>query len=235
MNIIVRLKRLFRGNAGEYRLPDTSAWSGYLDDIKKWVKQGIKVVVTEGTRQELRNGYRKYAECKEAYDYITSTPELVFPITGNEMKAWPVDDQNVAIAEKYYNKGFDVTLVTCDKEQAHKARIRGLNVSLLRGQSYHYKKNNEFQKTTKPVQNEKPVEPEVEVKSNGEVAVPCITKGKEKYISTKHDVEVYSNKGKRRIGRENLILILPTDVLVYNDCNHTIQEMTDTYVTIKKM
>lgn len=235
MNIIVRLKRLFRKNAGEYRLPDTSAWSTYLDKIKKWVEQGEKVVVTEGTRQELRDGYRKYEVCRLAYDYISSNPKLLFPITKDKMKSWPVDDQNVAIAYEFYNKGLNVTFVTCDREQAHKARIRGLNVELLPGHSSQPKKVNEPKRVVKPAQSLKAIESEIEVKSDGELTVPCITKGKERYISVKLDVAVYTNKGKRRIGRENLVPVQPTDVLSYMNCNYTIEQITDTYIALKKM
>lgn len=233
MSIIVRLKRLIKKCKGKYQVWDTSAVSTWLDKLHIQVNNGVNIIIPEGVTHELSVGRRNHENCRKAYNYVKEgrARNLRVHVTSDKMRSWAVDEQIVAITYEYFKAGYDVVLVTCDHDQAYKARLRGLEVQLLAGSRAQTK----FVEVPKKENNPTTVEQKEILTLDDELVIPCITKGKDHYINVKHKISVYSQKGKRQFGRENLIPVKVTDVCEYMGYKYNIQRITDTNITLKKI
>ena len=229
MKLILRFKQFLKRKKGEHEVWDTSALSTYPEKVREHVKNGVNVVVTDSSVRELSVARHKYDQIREIHDFIINN--LKAYVTKDKMKSWTVDDQIGAITYELFNRGLKIKLITCDKNQAYNARLRGLNVLLLPG------KPRTHHKTEVPVEttSTKKLEENITLMSEDEISVPCITKGKEIYISVKCKISVYNSKGKRRIGKDNLIPVLPVDVLVYMNNKYVIKNVEGTKIILKKM
>lgn len=240
MNIIVRFKRLLRMHKGRFEVWDTSALSNWLDKLKREIerKERITVIIPEGVIHELSVGRRNYERARLAYEYIknSDTERLRVDVTDDNKRAWTVDEQVVAVVEKYANKGYNVTLVTCDIDQAYKAKLKKLNVNLLKSYKEFDAKNpteNSKQNKTNSIKLGKPI---IEIpQPTDEISIPLIQIGKEKYISVKHRIEAYDNKGKRKIGKFEKIPILPTDSFKCQNYTYRIQAITNEKLILKRV
>lgn len=237
MNIIVKLKKLFMKKAGIFEVWDTSAISTWFDEfVKSAITQGIKVIVPEGVLHELSAGRHSYEKCRDAYNFInrTKNENVIVYVTKDVMRSWPIDEQIVAIAYEYHKKGYDVRLVTCDRDQANKAYYRGVSYRLLKGNREYpiAKKENLQQSNSQPKVENKPYKTAPVRKA---LSIPCVTKNSVKYISVKYGIAVYDAKGKRKIGRDNLIAVSNTDVFTYKEHNYKIESVTDTSIFLRRI
>ena len=227
MSIIVRLKRLINKRKGVFQVWDTSAIITWLDRLKTELDNGTNVIVPEGVVHELSVKRRSHERFKNAYTFVKEcvVKNMKVHVTSDKMRPWAIDEQVVAITyNEYYKKGYEVKLVTCDHDQAYKARLRGMEVELLAGNRSIQKANPD---ETAPVIEE--------VKPEEEMAVPCVMRGKEHYINVKSKLSVYNAKGKRKIGKNDWLLVDSTDVLACGEYKYLIRAMTENSLLLKKM
>ena len=253
MNVVIKIKRFLRRNSRTIEVWDTSAISTWFDRFVESIsKEGVQVVVPDGVEHELSSGKRKYENCRKAYEYIMankvtqSNPQgkLKVYVIDDQMRAWAVDDQVIGIATKYYRQGYDVKLVTCDVDQCNRAKDRMLDVILLKGVRFNSNKKQEnAPKPEKANQVSQPIRRQnVQEKNTASIkqdkdqlVIPCVRKGNELYISVDHHVSVYDSKGRRKIGRGELVSITTKDSFVYKEKNYELVSLTSTELTLKKM
>lgn len=223
-NVIIKIKNFFRRHKGLFEVWDTSAISTWFDIFENHVNaDGINVIVPEGVSHEISMGRRAYEKCRVAYEFINEAKKngkLTVYVTKDNMRSWLVDEQVVAIAYEYHKKGYSVKLVTCDRDQSVKADYRGLKAELLKGK--------------RPAETETEKEQPILATEN-ELKIPCITRGKITYVNVKQGMAVYDTKGKRKIGRNNLIEIASTDTLIYKDLRYKIQMVLENEILLKRM
>ena len=135
MAVIRFILSLFRRRDGQYEVWDTSALSNHFELFKQTLQQGkTTLIIPEGVSHEISVGRRNNENCKEIYKFIEGNvrnPRLHVDVATNEIRSWPVDEQVVYTVEKYYKKGYTVRLVTCDRDQSFKAKIKELDVELI--------------------------------------------------------------------------------------------------------
>ncbi len=237
MEAIIKIRRFFKKNYGIVELWETSAictWPEVF--IERVLSKKVHVIVAEGTIHELSAGRHHHEVCRKLYYFIMDAKKtglIIIDVPKTEMMAMPIDDQIVIGAYERYRKGYNITLVTCDVDQASKAENRGVNVQLLKGN-----KEQQSSKILKPKQTtikKEEDKPKKIEEVDGELVIPCITKGNVIYINVRQGVIVYDAKGKRKIGRDNLIAVSIMDILVYREQKYMIQSTTDTYINLKRI
>lgn len=240
MNVFVRLKNLLKKNKGKYEIWDTSAVSVWLDRLIATLnsESKITVIIPEGVVHELSAGRRNYDRCKKAYEYITTckSSKLKIEVTEDSHRAWTIDEQIVATAEKYYKKGYKAVLITCDKDEAYKAGLKGIESEVLYTKKQGGKeKSQKILRTTQTVIKKEPKkEPEIAVEGEN-ITIPCIVINKGKYINLIRGIEVYSPNGKRKIAKDNMLPVCLYDKVIFMDIEYTISQITDTYISLKKV
>lgn len=237
MNIFVKLKKFFRRRDEVFEIWDTSALSTWSDIFMKNVlSEKIRVIIAEGTNHEISNGRHNHKVCRTVYHFIRKYKKvglIEIDIPKNEMLSAPIDDQVVVAAYERYKKGFDITLVTCDVNQASKAEDRGVKVQLLKGVRDEDEISEKIDNHTSSVKTKNQAKLEIK-ETQSELVVPCITKSNKVYINVKQGIAVYDAKGKRKIGKENLIEVSKADSLVYKERKYSIEAVADTYIALKK-
>lgn len=231
MRIIVWLKRLLKKAKAKAQVWDTSAVSNYFEEFKEVVEKGeVKIFVPEGVSHELHVG--KSYHCAVAYDYIVSAERQdkirVVPI---ENKA-EVDYQVIELAKMLWAKSYDVTLVTCDKEQATNAERRNVETLRLpvvinrpeRREPYNWKK----EPTLEPMESKAVTES----LNNSEVRIPCIKRGNVYFIRASA-AAVYTHKGKRKFGREGFIEITSNDVCEIGGKKYEVCKIKDKNIVLR--
>jgi len=234
MSIIVRLKQMLRMHKGNYEVWDTSAISNWLDVFKSKVKAGkTTIILHEGVVHELSVGRRNHEICRKAYEYVISlkSDRILKISTRDATRSWTIDEQVVDAVAEYHKKGYNVYLVTCDKDQAYKAEIKGLECMYLNVNKEDVNKKPSINKPVKATTTEKPQDTIATPILN----IPCIKKNKINYIDVKCRITVYDNRGKRKIGKNELIPILISDRFEYKNHIYAIQALTDAYVTLKRV
>lgn len=239
MNIIVRVKQVFRKNKGCFEVWDTSAMSNWLDKFIEKVngKNNIILVVPEGVVHELSVGRHRFERARNAYEYIknVNSTKVIKEVTDDKIRSWTIDEQVIDVVWKYYKKGYNVRLVTCDQDQAYKAEIKKLKCTLLKGirtQQMDKQPKEDIQKVNSIVKPNRPTIFPTELK--GELTVPYKRVGKENFIDVKTRIAVYDNRGKRKIGKAEMISIRLTDTFVYKNITYRIAKMEHNILTLKR-
>jgi len=230
VRIIVWLKRLLKKVKAKAQVWDTSAVSNYFEDFREVVEKGeVKVFVPEGVSHELHAG--KSYHCEAAYDYIISSERQgkirVIPI---ENKA-EVDYQVIELAKRLWAESYDVTLVTCDKEQATNAERRNvetlrLPVIVSRREAYNWCQKSEA--VFEPVETKE----NTEKLGASEVVIPCIKRGN-LYLIKASSAAVYTHKGKRKFGREGFIEVNQNDVCEIGGIKYEIFKMKEKNIVLR--
>ncbi len=244
MDVILGIKRILRKHEGIFEVYDTSAAINYPNKLKETVEQdnNIIVVMPEGTVHELSLIRHRIENARIAYEYIkrTQSNKLIKEVAADSTRAWTIDEQVIDIVYKYHKKGRVVRLVTCDQDQAYKAGLKKLTCVLLPGsrttqtvrQLKETTPKNAFgtksQLTSKQPQN-------ITSEIKDEINVPYKKIGKENYIDVNTRIAVYDNKGKRKIGKAELIKVLITDSFVYKNQNYRIIKIEDSILTLKRV
>ena len=230
VSIIVRIRRLLKNQKNKIEIWDTSAIRAWFDRLMDALNVGSKekVVIPEGVMHELSASRHNSITCREKYNFLSSYTggRLMIHVTDDKKRAWSVDEQVIAALQEYHNKGYNVTLVTCDRDQAYRARLKGLAVELLAG--------------SKPAEDVKTILEEgenVTLKKDvaEQITIPCITKGDDSFISVKLGFAVYGNTGKRKIGKQNLIQIAKSDVLEHDERKYRISNMSNTCILLARV
>ena len=240
MSIIVRLKQMLRMHKGNYEVWDTSAISNWLEVFKSKIESGkTTIILHEGVVHELSVGRRNHEICRKAYEYVISLKsDMILKIaTRDATRSWTIDEQVVDAVAEYYKKGYNVTLVTCDKDQAYKAEIKGLKCRYLIVKKDDVIQKPEIDKLEKTLKKDEPKEVK-EIKKTVAapiLEIPCIKLNKINYIDVKHRITVFDNRGKRKIGKNELIPILFSDTFEYMNHRYAIQALTDTSITFKRV
>lgn len=236
-NIIVRIRRAFTNHNYIYEVWDTSAVSVWLDKLKEriTVDTNVKVVITEGVIHELSVGRHKYEKARNAYRYIKQieSDNVIKEVTMDKIRAWTVDEQIIFTADTYHKKGRDVTLITCDQDQAFKAELRGLKVKLLEAVRPELEKQIVTPNYSRVVFVSSSKEPPA--KLGDEITLTCSKLGKEHYLDVKSGMVVYDNKGKRKIGRNKLVPITISDRVSYYNMDYFVKSISDRQVILNKM
>lgn len=236
MSIIVWLKRMFRGRKQEFEVWDTSAISIWTDKFKSQLQSETStvVVVPEIVFKQLSAGKHKFERARKAYEYILEYTgnKLRFAVVNKESRKLSANEQVISVVEEYYNKGYNVTLVTCNHNQADMAEIKKYKVFLLAGNRKN-KPNNDNQK----VGNFNMANNKKEVVGNlneDEKRVKCKKIGKNTYIAMYPGVAVYDNRGKRRIGQNNKVMVSLFERVVLDDVEYMVKDITETRVILKR-
>lgn len=241
MCIVLGFKQWIHRNDRAVMVIDTCVISNFFEWFVNVVNSGeFLIVVPQGVFREICTGRQKYEVCRRAYKFIEKAKKdelLIVPVASDKIKSWVVDDQVVAEAERYFKKGHKTELVTCDYNMASNAQDIGVPVNLMRApknrledqlDKINAKRNNKTEKQETGVLTK-------EETSDNELKLPCITKNKTTYISVKQGVAVYDVKGKRKVGRDNLIIVTSTDIFEYNQHNYMVKSIGKDVIHLKKV
>lgn len=238
--LILEFKRWLRKGA-KVEVWDTSAISTWFDEFTKSVNTGlVEVIVPEGVEHELSKGRRNHENCRVAHNYIKSNKiskinpngKIKVYVTDDNMRSWPIDEQVVGIAAKHYKKGYNVTLVTCDRNQSDKAQDMEIEVCLLAGNRAYPVKPKIL--TERPERFQR--KPETTIpQAKDQISVPCVAKGNMIYIDVNQKVAVYDAKGRRKIGKDDLIPVTASDTYKYREATYQAASITKKELTLKKM
>lgn len=244
MSLLTHIKKLINGNR-KVQVWDTSAISNHYNAFIKTVSDGkVEVIVPEGVLHELSEGRHQFAICKKAYEFIMRNDDKIkIAITPEETRSWTIDEQVVYITGKKEKNGYDVSLVTSDRDQEYKAKLHGVKTKYKevvvpsRDKKYNDKDSTEdIYKRPKTSKRDN-----FEETKKYDFNLSCITKGKVHYVSLQQFVnkdvafEVLDSKGKRKIGKENFIAILPEDKVKINDIKYKIAVMHENYIGLLKI
>ena len=251
MSIIVQLKRLIRKDKGCFEVWDTSAISNWFELLTERVeaKGKNKIVLPEGVVQEISDGRKHYVSCRVRFDYITKlkSKNVVKYPTPSDIRLWKVDEQVVEIAYRYFKEGYEVKIVTCDRGMAYAAEIKGISVELLEGKSPEERVDDIDKKVnvTVPIIIKKPEVPSYKVVSPQKIIkekntpppeklfVEYTKVGKQMYISVSEKIEVYDNKGKRKIGKQEKIPITLLDKFIYKNNRYEVQSVNKEHIVLE--
>lgn len=234
LGAIAKLWRRVTKTSQRMEVWDTSAVSTWLDILRSKIesRDETKIVITEGVIHELSVGRHKFEKARNAYNYIynATSDKILKVVTEDKVRAWTVDEQIIYTASIYAKSGHNVVLVTCDKDQAFRAGLQGIKTKLLEG-------NREALKTVPVQPKPKIVATSGEKQQNmfgNEIKLECTKRGQRLYISVISGIEIYDNRGKRRIGKDKIVEIQPTDKVVYFGMQYKITSITDKQLILEK-
>lgn len=235
MAIIRFILSMFRRRAGKYEVWDTSALSNHFELFKQTLQQGnVTLIIPEGVSHEISVGRRNNENCKEIYKFIEGNvrnPRLHVEVATNEIRGWFVDEQVVHTVEKYHKKGYTVRLVTCDRDQNFKAKLKELETELVpvaRARVAAYAEIDEHIRGLASKTNNAPVivpvNNEVEEK-NKDIELPARMVGKQCVLAFDKHVCVYDTRGKRKIPRPEGTVVANGDTVYYKDVKCIIKKI----------
>lgn len=234
MAIIRFIMSLFRGR-NNYEVWDTSALSNHFELFKQTLQQGQTImIIPEGVSHEISVGRRNNENCKEIYRFLEGNirnPRLRVEVANDAIRSWAVDEQVVYTVEKYHKKGYTVRLISCDRDQSFKARLKELNVELLpvsRSKVAAYQEIDEHIRGLASKQNEAPVIVPVSSEheqSTEELELPSRMVGKQCVLQFDKHVSVYDNRGKRKISRPEGTVIARDDTVYYKNAKYVIKRI----------
>lgn len=243
MNMMWKAKKVIKKGKGLHVVLDTSALSNYFDGIVGCIEGEDKItfVIPEGVSHEISVG-RKYNElCREIYQFIeecfeNGNKKIKIDVTDDNKRSWTVDEQVVYTAEKYYKKGYNTILVTCDRDQKLKAQLKNIRVELLkvepkRKEKEYYEDEYSYKK---PEAKQKSVEEDVQ---SGEIKIPAKKQGKDYLLYINRMISVIDAKGKKKIarvlGNNQQILLSLTDKIYYNEKEAEISRLENDAIYIR--
>jgi len=251
LNIIVKIKRLFRFKGKKYEIWDTSAIRNRFKRFSAEVenKDNVIVVIPEGVSNEISSARHSDDHCMVVYNFLlANSSKIKEHITDDRMRAWSVDEQVVAITEWYHKKGYNAVLVTCDHNEAHRAKLKGLSFEVLSSS-----KNIDKRDTTLYTNSEenrgrlnvedltRHVEQAVKTSASKPIkeptssfVIPCKQKGNMTYIASDFGA-VFNSKGKRIIGKGDYVAVTKQDTIEVNNYRFRIKEIKDSKVLLARI
>ncbi len=209
------IKRILKRKKIICKVYDTSALRNYFDNFKKIVETKLdwQIIVPEGVLHEISQAKRTNKFCGMIYSYITNDQKnntrLIIDVTQDLQRSWSVDEQVIYTARKYIKKGYDVELISCDKEECFRAELLKVKYNLLPVTST---RNNNNWVNKVPKKREKVViSKEQENFSLPQIVMECVVFNKMKYLKANKYLSIYDNKGKRRIGKDGYLKFETTD------------------------
>jgi len=250
MKIITFIKRLFR-KGKKYQIWDTSALSNHFEAFKNILKvqSDVTVVIPEGVSHEISVGRRNNENCKEIYKFIEGNvrnPRLILAVTPDSIRSWEIDEQVIYTTQKYYDKGYTTTLITCDRDQSFRAKLKKLDVKLIPAKKSKSNEQLECEKEQPDVKVESvpqvvpmtaqdKVAHEMVDEEKEEIDLPIRVVGKQCWLDFDKNVSVYDAKGKRKIFRQEGVTISNDDVIYYKETAYTIRSISKNTVNLVKM
>lgn len=244
MNIIVWIRRLFRGRKQKIEVWDTSAISIWTDKLKSQLESDSNtiVVIPESVMKQLSEGRNKFERARKAYKYLLdyTGENLRFAVVDKDSRMLSANEQVISVVGEYYNKGYDVTLITCNQSQAFMAGLRKYNQLLLAGNRESDAVNSSKQQSTKNDQKAGTVnmaKPRKEVECNlseNEKQLKCKKIGKDIYIIAQPGLAVYDSRSKRRIGKNGKVMVKLSEHVVWDDVEYIVKAITETHVILKR-
>lgn len=245
MKIIRFIKSLFRRRAGKYEVWDTSALSNYFEDFKQKLQQdNITIVIPEGVSHEISVGKKNNDNCKEIYKFLEGNirnPRLILAVTPDKIRSWEVDEQVIYTANMYYDMGYDTVLVTCDRDQSFRAKLKKLAVNLMpvvkakteetNTNTENLASNTEHVPVVVPVE---PIAPKEEKQDDEEIKLAAKIVGKQCLLKFDRKISVYDSKGKRKIPRTEGVAVSLNDMVYYNNTAYIISKIQTNLVIAKK-
>lgn len=251
MNIIVKIKRLFRFKGKKYEIWDTSAIRNRFKRFSMEVEttDNVVVVIPEGVSNEISSARHSDDHCMIVYNFLLANASKIKEhITDDKMRAWSVDEQVVAITEWYHKKGYNAVLVTCDHNEAHRAKLKGLSFEVLSSSKNMDKTNTtlytnseenkdvlkveELTNHVKQVIKTSASKPIREPSSS--FVIPCKQKGNMTYIASNFGA-VFNSKGKRVIGRGDYVAVTKQDTIEVNNYRFCIKEIKDSKMLLARV
>lgn len=218
---LIALKRIFRYEK-IYEVWDSSAMSTGINYFKERLQQdNINIIVPEGVRAALFDGRRNHQVCREACEIIRKSPKVKVHLNTDEMKAWSLIDQVVAVQSYYHNKGYNVYLITCSLKMADAAKERGLSVKLLDGNKGMPKGENNYSAKKLRVEGD-------------EVLLPCSESGQLVTINASLGVAVYGAKG-RKVGKNGKIPVEKGDTFEYQGESYQLKKISECTIYLKRI
>ncbi|MBR6689004.1 MAG: hypothetical protein IKL68_03195 [Clostridia bacterium] len=221
------IMNLFRRRTGQYEVWDTSALSNHFELFKKTLQEGlVTLIIPEGVSHEISVGRRNNDNCKEIYKFIEGNirnPMLHVEVASDAIRSWAVDEQVVYTVEKYHKKGYTIRLITCDRDQSFKAKLKELNVELLSVSRARVAAYAQIDKHIRELASKQedapvivPVNTETEQK-NEDIELPARIVGKQCVLAFNKNVSVYDNRGRRKIPRPEGTVVANGDTVYYKD------------------
>lgn len=241
MKVIRYIMSLFNGSK-KYQVWDTSALSNHFERFKQTLKeQNVIVVIPEGVSHEISVGRRNNEICKDIYRFIEGNirnPKLHVEVTPDSIRSWAVDEQVIYTASAYYNKGYEVKLITCDRDQCFRAKLKNIEAVLIPvARPKNECQTPKAEKIYAEVKAE--VVPEVVKKPNPVVSddmeLPARFTGKDCWLSYDKNLSVYDRKGKRKIARPEGVMVTRNDMVYYNDVPYIIKAFGNNSVCVSRM
>lgn len=180
-------------------------------------KEKGKIILLQSIYHKLSEGSGLY---NDAYYGITNnnSDKLLFYHIKDELLAFPIEEQIIKVAQKYFKKGYDIKIVTCRCDMANKAKLNGIEVEIL---SINNGGNiMKFENKNKIIENT-----EEETVLLDKITIPYITRGKQLYISTKNKIDVYDRRGIRRIAKNKLLFVQLSDTFLSGKTKYIIQKI----------
>ena len=242
-NILRRIKKIFKRTKSKYEVWDTSALSNHFGLFKKTIQNDndIICVIPEGVSHEISVGRRNNEICKEVYKFIEGNvrnPKLIVEVTPDDIRGWEIDEQVIFTVSKYYNSGYDTILITCDRDQSFRAKLKKLEVELLAVTAIQSIKTKEFNTVNAP-KVEKVVSKVIEEKQEPKKGVetfelPIKKIGKQLFVLKDPKVAVYDRRGRRKIYNGNSVVVNIDDTVHYKEVPYIIQKVGDNTLFLKK-
>ena len=240
MDLLIGIRRRLKKQKDPIEVWDISAIRNWLDRMQSRLELGKTVIVVPEIVIRQLSDSGKVVDVL-AYNYILSYSgdKLYYATTATEKRDMSYNEQILSIQEDYYNKGYNVTLVTCNTIQSHMAEERKLGCLLFVGNKPN--KNLQNEKTQK---NQKKVEESSMSKvknkqvcsvSPEQMEVKNKKIGKDNHILTRAGVEVYDNRGKRRIGKNSLVKVQLMERVVYDGTEYIVTAATSETVVLKRI
>lgn len=232
MAVFKFIKSLFRRRTGQYEVWDTSALSNHFELFKKRLQEGnVTLIIPEGVSHEISVGRRNNENCKAIYKFIEGNvrnPKLHVEVAMDAIRSWAVDEQVVYTVEKYNKKRYTVRLVTCDRDQSFKAKLKELDVEFLSVSRARVAEIDEHKTALVSKQNEMPVIVPVnneQEQKNEDIELPARMVGKQCVLAFDKYLSVYDNRGKRKIARPEGTVIARDDTVYYKNAKYVIKRI----------
>lgn len=247
MKIVRFIKHLFRGSK-KYEVWDTSALSNHFELFKMTVQNNSNTIciIPEGVSHEISVGRKNNEICKEIYKFIEGNvrnPKLIVEVTPDNIRGWAIDEQVIFTASKYYNSGYDSVLITCDRDQSFRTKLKKLDVKLLpatvtqsatKAEVSNPINTPKVKEVVLQVIKEK-MEPKQEPQKGVETfELPIKKIGKQLFVSKDPKVAVYDRRGKRKIYNGNSVVVNMDDTVYYKDEPYIIQKVGENTLSLKK-
>ena len=223
---------------------DTSALSNYFEHFKQKLQGNTTIVIPEGVSHEISVGRKNNDNCKEIYKFLEGNirnPRLILAVTPDNIRSWAVDEQVIYTANRYYDMGYDTALITCDRDQSFRAKLKKLAVDLMpvvkaktedtNNNTENLASNTAHVPVVVPVE---PIAPKEEKQIKEEIKFPAKTVGKQCLLKFDRKISVYDSKGKRKIPRNETIAVSLNDMVYYNNEAYIISKIQNNLVIAKK-